>query len=128
MPDINRRRFLQLAGASAAFAAMANSIEQAAAIPAHRRLGTIQDVEHIVVLMQENRSFDPYFGTLNGVRGFGDPRPVTLDVRPTCSSSQTYDGVRTDPSCRPHASILTPFGSRVTHLGPDRYMERDLRR
>ncbi|RZU10870.1 phospholipase C [Kribbella rubisoli] len=78
MPDINRRRFLQLAGASAAFAAMANSIEQAAAIPAHRRFGTIQDVEHIVVLMQENRSFDHYFGTLNGVRGFGDPRPVTL--------------------------------------------------
>ncbi|MFC6159707.1 phosphocholine-specific phospholipase C [Kribbella jiaozuonensis] len=78
MPDINRRRFLQLAGASAAFAAMANSIEQAAAIPAHRRYGTIQDVEHIVVLMQENRSFDHYFGTLNGVRGFGDPRPVTL--------------------------------------------------
>ncbi|GAA1564450.1 MULTISPECIES: phosphocholine-specific phospholipase C [Kribbella] len=78
MPDINRRRFLQLAGASAAFAAMANSIEQAAAIPAHRRFGTVQDVEHIVVLMQENRSFDHYFGTLNGVRGYGDPRPVTL--------------------------------------------------
>ena len=58
MPEINRRRFLQLAGASAAFAAMANSIEQAAAIPAHRRLGSIGDVEHIVVLMQENRSFD----------------------------------------------------------------------
>ena len=78
MPDINRRRFLQLAGASAAFAAMTNSIEQAAAIPAHRRLGDINDVEHIVVLMQENRSFDHYFGTLNGVRGFGDPRPVAL--------------------------------------------------
>jgi phospholipase C len=78
MPDINRRRFLQLAGASAAFAAMTNSIEQAAAIPAHRRSGDIKDVEHIVVLMQENRSFDHYFGTLNGVRGFGDPRPVTL--------------------------------------------------
>jgi len=40
--------------------------------------GTIDDVQHIVVLMQENRSFDHYFGTLRGVRGFGDPRPVTL--------------------------------------------------
>src|SRR5947199_344389 len=39
MPDINRRRFLQLAGASAAFAAMANSIEQAGPIPAHRPYG-----------------------------------------------------------------------------------------
>ena len=37
MPDINRRGFLQLAGATAAFSAMANSIEQAAAIPAHRQ-------------------------------------------------------------------------------------------
>ena len=28
--------------------------------------------------MQENRSFDHYFGSMKGVRGFGDPRPVTL--------------------------------------------------
>jgi phospholipase C len=78
MPELNRRRFLQLAGATAAFSALSNSIEQAAAIPAHRRSGSIEDVEHIVVLMQENRSFDHYFGSLRGVRGFGDPRPVTL--------------------------------------------------
>ncbi len=78
MPDINRRRFLQLAGASAGFAAMANSIERAAAIPAQHRYGDINDVEHIVVLMQENRSFDHYFGTMKGVRGFGDPRPVVM--------------------------------------------------
>jgi len=31
------------------------------------------DVKHIVVLMQENRSFDHYFGTLAGVHGFKDP-------------------------------------------------------
>jgi len=36
------------------------------------------DVEHVVILMQENRSFDHYFGTLHGVRGFSDPRAVTL--------------------------------------------------
>jgi phospholipase C len=40
--------------------------------------GSIADVEHVVILMQENRSFDHYFGALRGVRGFGDPRPVTL--------------------------------------------------
>ncbi|GAB3830831.1 phosphocholine-specific phospholipase C [Kribbella italica] len=78
MAEVNRRRFLQLAGGSAALAAMSSSIETAAAIPAHRRHGTIEDVEHIVVLMQENRSFDHYFGSLQGVRGFGDPRPVNL--------------------------------------------------
>lgn len=36
------------------------------------------DVEHVVILMQENRSFDHYFGALRGVRGFGDARPVRL--------------------------------------------------
>ncbi|HEY3004629.1 MAG TPA: phospholipase C, phosphocholine-specific [Kribbellaceae bacterium] len=78
MPDINRRRFLQLAGATAAYSALSNSIAKAAAIPAHSLTGSINDIEHIVVLMQENRSFDHYFGSLSGVRGFGDPRPVTL--------------------------------------------------
>jgi len=31
-----------------------------------------------VILMQENRSFDHYFGSMRGVRGFGDPRPARL--------------------------------------------------
>nr|WSZ13275.1 phospholipase C, phosphocholine-specific [Streptomyces canus] len=79
MSDVNRRRFLQLAGATTAFTALSNSIQRAAALPAHHRTGTIEDVEHVVVLMQENRSFDHYFGSLRGVRGFGDPRPVTLE-------------------------------------------------
>ncbi|WP_055636879.1 phosphocholine-specific phospholipase C, partial [Streptomyces griseoruber] len=78
MSEVNRRRFLQLAGATTAFTALSGSIERAAALPANHRTGSIEDVEHIVVLMQENRSFDHYFGTLRGVRGFGDPRPVTL--------------------------------------------------
>ncbi|NBE55013.1 alkaline phosphatase family protein, partial [Streptomyces boluensis] len=71
MPELNRRRFLQIAGATAGAAALTGSIARAAAIPAARRTGTIEDVEHIVVLMQENRSFDHYFGALKGVRGFG---------------------------------------------------------
>lgn len=42
--------------------------------------GTINDVGHIVILMQENRSFDHYFGTMQGVRGFGDPFPIPGNV------------------------------------------------
>ncbi|HEX8009230.1 MAG TPA: alkaline phosphatase family protein [Trebonia sp.] len=34
---------------------------------------SLSDVKHIVILTQENRSFDHYFGTLSGVRGFSDP-------------------------------------------------------
>jgi phospholipase C len=54
------------------------SIARALAVPANNQTGTIQDVEHIIILTQENRSFDHYFGTLRGVRGFGDPRAVRL--------------------------------------------------
>ncbi|MEY4580246.1 MAG: hypothetical protein RL701_4949 [Pseudomonadota bacterium] len=74
----DRRKFLQLLGTGALAAAFPPSITRALEIPARRRTGTIQDVEHIVILMQENRSFDHYFGTLRGVRGFGDPRSVKL--------------------------------------------------
>ena len=42
--------------------------------------GTIMDVQHVVILMQENRSFDHYFGTLRGVRGFGDRFPIPVPV------------------------------------------------
>ena len=78
MTALNRRRFIQLAGGTAAFSMLSTSIARAASIPAARRTGTLKDVDHIDVLMQENRSFDHYFGTLRGVRGFGDPRPVVL--------------------------------------------------
>jgi phospholipase C len=74
----DRRTFLQLLAAGASAATLPACISRALQIPAHRRTGTIEDVEHIVVLMQENRSFDHYFGALRGVRGFGDPRAVTL--------------------------------------------------
>jgi phospholipase C len=63
---------------AAGAAAIPPSIARALAIPAHRATGTIQDVEHVVILMQENRSFDHYFGSLRGVRGFNDPRPAWL--------------------------------------------------
>jgi phospholipase C len=43
-----------------------------------RRAGTLKDIKHVVLLMQENRSFDHYFGTLSGVRGFGDPKALIL--------------------------------------------------
>jgi len=72
----SRRKFIQGAAkgglSAAALTAFPPSIRKALAIPAHHETGTIKDVKHIVVLMQENRAFDHYFGTLKGVRGFGD--------------------------------------------------------
>jgi phospholipase C len=74
----DRRTFLQLLSTGALTAAFPSSIARALAIPANNRTGTIDDIEHIVILMQENRAFDHYFGTLNGVRGYSDPRAVKL--------------------------------------------------
>jgi len=72
LSNADRRTFLALLGAPAAAAALPQTLGEALAIPAHSRSGTIDDVEHVVFLMQENRSFDHYFGTLRGVRGFAD--------------------------------------------------------
>src|SRR5580698_9370428 len=78
----SRRDFLRMAVAStsavAGMAMLPPSIAKALSIPARRKTGTIQDVQHVVILMQENRSFDHYFGSMRGVRGFNDPRPVRL--------------------------------------------------
>ncbi|NGM64101.1 phospholipase C, phosphocholine-specific [Sphingobacterium sp. SGR-19] len=78
----NRRTFIKkaalLAGATAAYQAMPSSIQRALAIEAPEG-STYLDAEHIVFLMQENRSFDHCYGTLKGVRGFNDPRALQLD-------------------------------------------------
>jgi phospholipase C len=74
--SLDRRKFLQLLSSGALAASLPASISRALSLPANNATGTIVDVEHIVVLMQENRSFDHYFGTLRGVRGYGDPRAV----------------------------------------------------
>jgi phospholipase C len=74
----DRRTFLKLLSSSAAAASFPASISRALSIPANNRTGTLADVEHVVFMMQENRSFDHYFGTLRGVRGFGDPRTISL--------------------------------------------------
>jgi len=76
---MNRRDFLKSVGSGAATAAfLHNSLTRAAALPAVGRSGTLEDVEHIVVFMLENRSFDHYFGHLSGVRGYNDRFAVRL--------------------------------------------------
>lgn len=76
-----RRDFIKkaalLAGATGLAGALPASIQKALAInpPAG---STYMDAEHVVILMQENRSFDHCFGTLKGVRGFNDPRAIDL--------------------------------------------------
>ncbi|WP_406288810.1 phosphocholine-specific phospholipase C [Embleya sp. NBC_00896] len=75
MSPLSRRGFLGAAAASGAGLAVASGLSPAvreAAAATAGASGTLDDVEHVVILMQENRSFDHYFGTLRGVRGYGD--------------------------------------------------------
>jgi len=78
MSDFSRREILRAAAIGSAFSFLPLSIRKALAIPANNRTGSIKDVEHVVILMQENRSFDHYFGTLPGVRGFSDRFTIPL--------------------------------------------------
>ncbi|WP_179402995.1 phosphocholine-specific phospholipase C [Burkholderia guangdongensis] len=116
MSSKNRRDFLRLAaqsaGAMAAYAGFPPAIRKALAMPAATRTGTIQDVEHVVIFMQENRSFDHYFGGLRGVRGFDDPRPHVLpngapvwQQPPASVFTKNYHSRGLDPS----AKYVLPF-------------------
>ena len=90
MTTTDRRKFLAAAGGAAALSVLPPSIARALAAPTVRRTGTIMDVDHVVILMQENRSFDHYFGTLRGMRGFGDRH--TLPVPGDRTVWRQWDG------------------------------------
>ena len=111
---MTRRRFLALAGASAGATIGASVLpspllERALAVtPAG---SSLRDVQHIVMLMQENRSFDHYFGTMSGVRGFAD-----------VTSYRSYGG---GPSTKP-ASVFSQTtvdnGKSLLSVGGDSYL------
>ncbi|MFC5720782.1 alkaline phosphatase family protein [Streptomyces gamaensis] len=81
MASMSRRRLLGDAATAAlgglSLSVLPPSVRRAVAAGPVRG-GSIRDVEHVVLLMQENRSFDHYFGTLEGVRGFDDPEALRL--------------------------------------------------
>jgi phospholipase C len=66
-------------------------------------VGGFHDIEHIVLLMQENRSFDHYFGTLSGVRGFDDASPAFRQYGFAPGVGETETG------------YLNPFRLHTTH-------------
>ncbi|WP_175954786.1 phospholipase C, phosphocholine-specific [Burkholderia sp. BCC0405] len=112
MATHSRRDFLKfsagLAGATAATALLPESIRKALAIEPNTVTGTIQDVQHIVVFMQENRSFDHYLGHLSGVRGYNDRFPVTLpNGKPVWFQPRQED----------KTSVIAPFRYDTTNPG-----------
>jgi phospholipase C len=114
-----RRSFLKKAGLLSGGVGVLNSlppsIQKALAI--NPAIGSsFYDAEHVVFLMQENRSFDHAFGSLQGVRGFNDPRAVQLPDKnkvwlQTNKEGETYAPFRLDikdtkitwMGCLPHS-------------------------
>jgi phospholipase C len=74
---MTRRRLLGAAAGAAGLSLLPGTMQKALAEP-QRPLRSLEQIEHVIFLMQENRSFDHYFGALQGVRGFDDPHAVTL--------------------------------------------------
>ena len=99
--DSQRRSFLRGAAGATAAGLTLNlfppAIQKALAIPAARVSGTLHDVKHVVVLMQENRSFDHYFGAMRGVRGFGDRFPIPLPAGKPVWQQATAQGRELQP-------------------------------
>ena len=109
----SRRDFLadsaRLVAGAAAETVFPPSIQRALSIPAYHRTGSVHDVRHIVILMMENRGFDHYFGTVRGVRGFGDRHPIPLESgKPVWFQS---DGIREIPPY--HLDTATTSAMRV---------------
>jgi phospholipase C len=118
-PNVSRRRFLTIAGATAGAVALPGAlVERALAVtPAG---SSLRDVQHIVVLMQENRSFDHYFGTMSGVRGFADrtiyqsfakgpvTNPATVFDQSTVHQGKPLLTVGGDPHLRPFELVSNP--------------------
>jgi phospholipase C len=79
--SFTRRRLLGAGAAvvgGTALSTMAPNVAQALAQPRPSRKPSLREIEHVVLIMQENRSFDQYFGTMSGVAGFSDPHAIKL--------------------------------------------------
>jgi phospholipase C len=129
-------------GAASGLSIIPPVVRRAMAIPAHNATGTLMDVEHVVIFMQENRSFDHYFGALNGVRGFGDPRVLRLPsgasvwrqpsdehpsgcVMPFRGDSKVTNSFRVDGSNQSHQANLTIInGGLFNQWGHTRELHR----
>ena len=104
----DRRSFIRTMTATAgAAAAFTPAIARALEIPAHRRTGTVQDVAHVVILTQENRSFDHYFGTMRGVRGYGDRFAIPAPPLPHAPDRTVF--VQPNEFANADPALIAPF-------------------
>lgn len=117
---LSRRGFLGTAAAATALAATGSllppSVQAAMAKPVPP--GNLQSIKHVIVLMQENRSFDHYFGSLRGVRGYGDKSVTRLPNGKSMFEQPRATGETVLPfSLRKAAELAGRPGSDIQYLG-----------
>jgi len=119
-PQMSRRRFVTSAAAIAGAAALAGTLPEKLAKAASATPTTfdLSQVKHLVFVMQENRSFDHYFGTFPGARGFSDPTAIKL---PNGNSVfKQPDPANPDGYLEPyHMSTVTTGAAAVPSLSHD---------
>ena len=117
---VSRRRFIgggaALAAAAAAAGYLPESVLRAQAKSAASRSSfNLSQVKHLVFLLQENRSFDHYFGTYPGVAGYSDPRAIKLPSG--LSVFQQPDPANPDGYLEPfHISCITTGAAAIPDL------------
>ncbi len=79
--ELTRRELLKrgIAGTTVLGLYGLRSDSLARALAMSPKCGQLTDIEHVVILIQENRSFDHYFGTYRGVLGYGDRKALLLN-------------------------------------------------
>jgi phospholipase C len=123
----SRRTFLRTMGQAAGTAVLAPLVRPGRARAQRREpTGTIADVEHVVILMQENRSFDHYFGTLRGVRGFDDTATIQLPgmfsvFEQQHGAARQFPFPLRGPGGRPDAEILAQCQADIAHGWADQH-------
>src|SRR5262249_12243306 len=114
MSPVTRRTLLG-AAAAAAGGALAPTVLPGGLTPASAA-GSLNLVKHVVIFMQENRSFDHYYGTLPGVRGFADTSLVRFPSNGD-AFQQTRSGPRGGTVLQPwHLDTATTDAQRVSDL------------
>jgi phospholipase C len=120
-PKLTRRGFVAsaatVAGAAGLAGVLPESLARAATFKRPERFDLSQ-VKHVVFLMQENRSFDHYFGTFPGVRGFNDPTAMRLPTGRTVF--QQPDPANPDGFLESyHMSTITTGAAAVPSMSHD---------
>lgn len=119
---MNRREFLEkssllLAGLGTSGVLHPSILKALAIDPAAQ--STFYDAEHVVILMQENRSFDHAFGALKGVRGFLDKRAFVKQDGHSVFFQKNDDGKYASPARLDLRNTKSTWMSSLPHSWAD---------